>query len=216
MSSEDLFPSYSLSERRLDQAVHVLGVAWGLTAVPLLLVFTDPWGDAVKLVATLLYCIGLLWVLMMSAAYNIVVLPGAKEVLRRLDHSGIFLLIAGSYSPFALVKIGGALGITIFACIWTLAVVGLFLSLRYPRTADRASLVLCLAMGWSVVFILVPLIYAVSTAVLVLLLVGGLLYTAGVGFHLAKGLRFHNAIWHAFVLAAAVCQYVAVYLAMRA
>ncbi len=215
MSYESLFPNYSLSERRMDQVVHALGVAWVLTAVPLLLVFTDPWSGAVKLIATLLYCIGLLWMLLMSAAYNIVHSPGAKEVLRRLDHSGIFVLIAGSYSPFTLVSIGGALGIVVFSLIWTLAAVGLFLSLRYPRAADRASLILCLAMGWSVLFIIVPLIQAVSTAALVLLLVGGALYTAGVGFHLASRLRYHNAIWHAFVLAAVVCQYVSVFLAMR-
>ncbi len=112
-------------------------------------------------------------------------------------------------------KIGGAWGISIFVFVWLLAALGLVLALRFPRSGDQASLVLCLAMGWSVIIVIGPLIEAVSTRVLVLLAAGGLLYTAGVGFHLAKRLSYHNAIWHGFVVAAVVCHYLAVYEAMQ-
>lgn len=215
MTSKELFPDYTISERRLDQIIHGLGIVWALAAVPILLVLADPWDDAAKLIACLLYSFGLLWMLILSAAYNGAIASLRKEILRRMDHAGIFLLIAGSYSPFALVKIGGAWGIAIFAVIWILAAVGLVLALRFPRRGDRASLVLCLVMGWSILVSIGPLIEAVSTSVFVLLAVGGGLFTAGVGFHLAHRLRFHNAIWHLFVLAAAVCHWVAVLLAMR-
>ncbi len=214
-SSETLFPDYSLGERRMDQAVHLVGVSWALVAVPLLLIAVDPWGDAAMLIGWMLYSLGLLWMWCMSAAYNSAQAPGLKRVLRRLDHSGIFVMIAGSYSPFALVKIGGALGIGVFAFVWSLALIGVFLSLRFPHRADRASLLLSLAMGWSVLLILQPLIEAVSTSVLVLLVVGGILFTGGIAFHLARNLRFHNAIWHLFVLAAAVNHYIAIFLALR-
>ncbi len=216
VTTQSLFPSYTLGERRMDQVVHVLGVTWALVAVPLLLIGADPWGSASMLIACLLYSVGLLWMLGCSAAYNIVDAPGPKGILRRLDHAGIFVMIAGSYSPFALVALEPGLGIGVLILIWTLALLGVFLSLRYPGKADTASLVLSLAMGWSVVLFIQPLIEAISTAVLVLLVVGGGLFTLGVAFHLAKRLPYHNAIWHLFVLSAAVCHYVAVFLAMRA
>ncbi len=199
----------------MDQVVHFLGVAWVLVAVPLLLFSVAPWDDPAKLAGCLLYSVGMIWTVCISAAYNIVEAPGPKSILRRLDHSGIFVMIAGTYSPFALAVLGGGLGLGVFLYIWALAAVGVFLSMRLPHKADMAGLVLCLAMGWSVVFIIQPLIEAVSTAVLVLLMVGGGLYTSGVAFHLSRGLRYHNAIWHLFVLAAVICHWIAVLLAMH-
>ncbi len=215
-SIRELFPTYTLGERRVDQFVHALAIAVAIPAVPLLFIAADPWDDTVKLAACLLYSFGLLWMLILSAAYNGLVLHSrSKEILRRLDHTGVYLLIAGSYTPFAIVKIGGAWGISIFVFVWSLAALGFVLALRFPRTGDQASLVLCLAMGWSVIIIIGPLIDAVSTPVLVLLGAGGLLYTAGVGFHLSRRMRYHNAVWHAFVVAAVVCHYLAVYEAMQ-
>jgi len=215
MTSGHAYPKYSLSERRADWIVHAFGIAWGLVAVPVLLVLADPWNDWAKLVSCLLYSFGLLWMLGLSTAYNGVTTYVGKGVLRRLDHAGIFLLIAGSYSPFALVKIGGAWGIIIFSVIWSMAALGLLLAVCFPRKGDRLSLILCLVMGWSVLVSIGRLIDSVSTGVFVLLAVGGVLYTAGVGFHLAIRLRYHNAIWHAFVIAAAVCHWVAVLMAMQ-
>ncbi len=96
---KDRFPIYSLGERRVDQAVHTLAIVVAVPAVPLLFVAAEPWHDAAKLIACLLYSFGLLWMLFVSAAYNGIVSPGPKELLRRLDHAGIYLLIAGSYTP---------------------------------------------------------------------------------------------------------------------
>lgn len=215
-ASENSFPSYTLGERRMDNLVHMVALCWALVAVPLLFLAVNPWGDAAMLVACLLYGLGLFWMLGFSAAYNRVQAPLLKGVLRRLDHAGIFVMIAGSYSPFALVKFSSTLGYGILIFIWCLALVGVYLSLRFPGRADKAAMLLCLAMGWSVVFVMPSLVEAVSTSVVVLLVVGGVLYTGGVAFHLAKELRYHNAIWHLFVLAAVVCHYIAIFLALKA
>ncbi len=209
------FPTYTLAERRLDRAIHGLAILVAIPAVPLLFIAADPWDDSVKLIACLLYSFALLWMLIVSAAYNGIVLHSrSKEVLRRLDHVGVYLLIAGSYTPFALVKIGGAWGTSVFVFVWSLATLGFILVLRFPRSGDRASLGLCLAMGWSVIIIIGPLIQALSIRVLVLLAAGGLLYSVGVAFHLSERMRYHNAVWHAFVVAAVVCHYLAVYEAL--
>lgn len=214
--SEDMFPIYTLGERRMDHLVHMVALAWAVVAIPLLFIGVAPWGDAAMLVACLLYSLGLFWMLGFSAAYNRVQAPRVKTILRRLDHAGIFVMIAGSYAPFALVKFSSTLGYGILIFICCLALVGVYISLRYPGRADKAAMLLCLAMGWSVVFVLPSLIEAVSTSVLVLLVVGGVLFTGGVTFHLAKELRYHNAIWHLFVLAAVICHYVAIFLALKA
>ncbi len=214
-ASETVFPSYTMGERRLDNLVHMVGLAWALVAIPLLFLTVSPWGDAAMLIACLLYSLGLFWMLGFSAAYNGVQAPGPKRILRRLDHAGIFVMIAGSYAPFALVKFSSTLGYGILIFIWCLALVGIYISLRLPGRADKTAIVLCLAMGWSVVFVMPSLVEAVSTSVLVLLVVGGVLYTGGVTFHLAKDLRYHNAIWHLFVLAAVICHYIAIFLALK-
>ncbi len=215
MTSYGFFPNYTQSERRVDLAVHLLGLVWAFSAVPLLLFATNSLGDPAKLVSALLYSLGLLWMLGFSTAYNAVQSPGPKRILRRLDHSGIFVMIAGTYTPFALVKFQSTLGLGILAFIWCLAVIGVLLSLVLPKRVDKTTLTLCLVMGWSVVLVFPSLEAAVSTTVLVLLMVGGGLFTTGVAFYLAKGLRFHNAIWHLFVLAAVVCHWIAVFLALR-
>ncbi|MEQ8655553.1 MAG: hemolysin III family protein [Kiloniellales bacterium] len=214
--SEDMFPIYTLGERRMDHLVHMVALAWAVVAIPLLFIGVAPWGDAAMLVACLLYSLGLLWMLGFSAAYNRVQAPRVKSILRRLDHAGIFVMIAGSYAPFALVKLSSTLGNGILVFIWALALVGIYMSLRLPGRADKAMIFLCLTMGWSVVVIMPSLVAAVSSSVLVLLVIGGVLYTSGVMFHLAKRLRYHNAIWHVFVLAAVVCHYIAIFLALKA
>jgi len=151
-----------------------------------------------------------------SAAYNLSVAFRYKGLLRRLDRAGIFVMIAGSYSPFVLVTIGGWLGTAVFLAVWCLAAVGLYSALCHPRRGEGLALALYLGMGWSLLTFIGRLADSVSTATLALLIAGGVLFTAGTGFYLAGKLPFHNAIWHAFVLAAAGCHYVAIYLTLRA
>jgi hemolysin III len=177
--------------------------------VAVLLALAFPAATAGTLASLLLYSAGLLAMLSFSALYNLTVTPRRKEILRRLDHSAIYLMIAGTYTPFAL-KIGGMQGIVLLSVLWGVAALGIALKLLRPRRGDGLSLVLYLAMGWSMLFALRPLIDAVTASVLVLLMAGGIVYTLGVVFHLWQRLRFNNAIWHLCVLAGAACHYAAV------
>ncbi|MGF1454525.1 MAG: hemolysin III family protein [Alphaproteobacteria bacterium] len=204
------FPIYTKSERRVDFGVHVSGLIFVAIGVPIILVMGLERANLPVAIGLPLYAVGLVMMISFSALYNIVERPDWKEILRRLDHSGIFLMIAGSYSPFALVKIGGPWGVGLFAFVWSCAILGVVAATVFPRRADRMIVILCLFMGWSIVFAINPLVHAVSTTTLVLLTVGGLTYTIGVFFHMAERLPYHNAVWHIFVLAAAGLHYAAV------
>jgi hemolysin III len=160
-------------------------------------------------VGLIVYSVGLIGMFAASAAYNLVSHVGVKETLRSLDHAAIFVMIAGSYTPFALV-VGGAAGYTLLAAVWVIAAVGVSIKLRFPRRFDKLSVLLYLAQGWIVLLALDPIIAALPSRALTLLVAGGVVYTVGVAFHLLERLRFHNAIWHIFVLGGAACQFVAI------
>jgi hemolysin III len=170
----------------------------------------------VLLLASLgLYAVGLLAMLICLAFYNLALydmipLSSRTGVLRRLDHAAIFVMIAGTYSPFALVAIGGRWGLGLFAFVWFVATCGVVLKLLSPDRLERLSIGLYLLLGWSVLAALDPLFGAVSLPGIVLLAAGGVLYTVGVAFPLWQRLPYHTAIWHALVLAAAACHYAAV------
>jgi hemolysin III len=133
-------------------------------------------------------------------------------LLRRLDHAGIFLMIAGSYTPFTIHNLKGpwAWGMTI--AIWSVAAAGVLMKLTMPKLDRRISLALYLAMGWLVVVALKPMIHSVAWAALILLLAGGVLYSTGVIFYVNKRLKFSRAIWHGHVVAAAATHWTAVLL----
>lgn len=204
------FPSYSARERLVDAVVHVIGIVFAIAGISVLLAFAAINLDTLGVTSLAVYAAGLAAMVGFSAAYHMVTHQRAKAVLRRLDHSAIFIMIAGSYTPFALVKIGGAWGYALFGIVWAVALVGVVIKLISPHRFERVSIALYLAQGWTVIMAIGPLVSAVSVPVLVLLAVGGLLYTVGVLFHLWEGLSYHNAIWHLFVLAAAGCHYAAV------
>lgn len=205
-----VFPTYSRAEHIADGIVHVLGVTFGLAACTTLFVAALPSHDALLWLALGLYGLGLMAMLVCSAAYNLTPHPRLKEVIRRLDHAAIFVMIAGSYTPFTLIAIGGAWGLGLLAFVWTVALGGVALKLFWPRRFDRLSVVAYLLLGWSILVAIDPLWGALSAAGLVLLGTGGLLYTLGVVFHLWQRLPYQNAIWHACVLAAAACHFSAV------
>lgn len=203
-------PAYSRSERIADAILHVTGVAAALVAVPVLITLAAVWhGDAPVIAAAAVYGAGLIAMLAFSAAYHLVRQPRAKELLRRFDHAAIYVKIAGTYTPFAVLA-AGAHAAAILAGIWSAALAGLALKLAAPRRLEGLAIVLYLAMGWAILAIGGPILDGLSTAGLSLILTGGGLYTIGVAVHLSPRLRFHNAIWHALVLAASFVFYAAV------
>lgn len=203
-------PRYSRAERLADAVVHGVSLAFGLGACIALAVVLLPSHDGLRWLAVGLYGAGLLATLGCSALYNMTVRSRWKAVFRRLDHAAIFVMIAGTYTPFLLIAVGGAWGHGLLAFVWTVALTGVAVKLLWPRRFDRVSVAAYLLLGWSIVVVLDPLIASLSAAGLVLLAVGGLLYTLGVVFHLWTRLPYQNAIWHVFVLAAAACHFSAV------
>lgn len=202
----DLPHTPSAAEHWADAAVHLAGVLFAICA----LAFLFPHAAALENGFSLLvYGCGLAAMLGASAAYNLWSGP-AKEILRRVDHAMIFVMIAGSYTPFVMLRLNGSTAALVGGVVWTGALIGVALKLLYPRRFERLSLVLYLALGWMLVVCFRPLMDSLAVSTLVLLLAGGLLYTAGVPIHLATRLRFHNAAWHACVLAAAICHFAAI------
>jgi hemolysin III len=145
-----------------------------------------------------------------SAAYNMVGDRIWTQTLRRLDHAAIYLMIAGTYTPFTLIGLHGHGGKWLLALVWLVAVGGIVLKLFWPHRLRALSLVLYLTLGWIGVVAAGSIVAALPPAAVILLAVGGVLYTTGVIFHVWTSLSFQNAIWHAFVLAAAGCHYAAV------
>lgn len=200
--------AYSRAERLADAAIHLAGLAAVLVAVPALIaaaaLLRD---DPAALVAVSVYGAALVAMILCSALYNLVPAPRWEWLLKRLDHSAIYLKIAGTYTPFTLMS---GHGLWLLAGVWGAALAGVGIKLASPDRFRRLALGLYLGIGWAGLLAGGTLLAALSGPVLALILAGGLLYTAGLAFFLLERLPFHYAIWHAFVLAASVAFYAAV------
>lgn len=202
--------NYTRAEHLVDGWVHVIGVSASIIAAAILMWLAIAERSTVSAVSLAVYAAGLVAVFSFSAAYHTAALPDWKEALRRLDHAAIFVMIAGTYTPFALVKIAAPWGYALCAVVWSVAALGVTIKLAWPRRFERTSIVLYLAQGWAVLAVIEPLWSAVSISALILLAAGGVVYTAGVGVYHWRRLPYHNAVWHALVLIAAGCHYAAV------
>ena len=204
---------YDRAEIIADGVVHAIGVCLGLIGAVTIVVMAVKI-ERINLVPILVYVIGLVTMLTFSAAYNMWPVSPAKWVLRRYDQSAIYLLIAGTYTPFLaqmknfLASAGLGIG------VWSSAFVGIALKLTLPGRFDRLSVVLCLLIGWSGVIAYDSLTSVLPSSAVLLLAIGGILYSLGTLFHAWKRLRFHTAIWHGFVLLGASCHYSAVLLCL--
>jgi hemolysin III len=192
-----------------DLVVHVVGLTLALVGGIVLLALAVRSGSISGVVGVSIYGAGLLAMLAFSTAYNFAKAK-YRPTLRRLDHAGIFLMIAGSYTPFTIHNLTGgwAWGMTI--AIWALAAVGAFSKLFLPKVDRRLGVAVYLALGWLVVVALKPMIDHVAWYALLLLLAGGVLYSTGVIFYVNKRLKFARAIWHGHVVAAAATHWAAV------
>src|SRR5438093_1759329 len=200
---------YDRGEIIADGIVHATGIFLGLIGAVMIVVVSVKM-QQIELAPILIYAGGLAALLCLSACYNMWSISPTKWILRRFDHSAIYLLIAGTYTPFlaqmksSLVSAGLGVG------VWVSALLGMCLKLAFPGRFDRFAVVLCLLLGWSGALVYQSLASALPSMSLWLLAIGGALYSIGIVFHAWKGLRFQNAIWHAFVLLAASCHYSAV------
>jgi hemolysin III len=209
-SLEHMIRRYDASEIIADGIVHGVGVVLALCAVTALIFYATAWGTAGAIVASWIYGLGLLASLGISFAYNVWPRSPAKWFLRRLDHSAIFILIAATYTPFLVAALPDPLVMANLIGLWCVAGFGVALKCAWPGRFDRLTILLYLAMGWSGVAIFSHLYDVLSLATLALILIGGIIYTVGVIFHVWEKLRFQNAIWHGFVVTAAGVHYAAV------
>jgi hemolysin III len=200
---------YDRVELIVDGIVHAIGVSFGLVGAITIFVVAARSPHTAEAASIVVYSVGLLSMLGFSAAYNIWPVSRAKWVLRRFDHSAIFMMIAGTYTPFIAHLKGGAVAIGLLLGVWLTAVVGIILKLSLPGRFDRLGVVLYLLLGWSGVVVYEPVVAVLPSLSIWLLAIGGALYSIGVVFYAWQGLRFQNAIWHAFVLVAACCHYLA-------
>jgi len=210
MSTRDRVPTaYTRAELLSDAAVHVTGIAVSIVAVPVLITFAAIWiGDAGTVIAAVIYGGSLLAMFVASAANNMIHVPARKDLLRRIDQSAIYVKIAGSYTPLAVLT-GTHAGLFL-ASLWGAALAGASLRMFSPARLKWASIFLYLGIGWAAALFGGPLIAALTPTGFALILVAGLLYTLGVGFFVWERLPFHNTIWHVFVLAATYVLYAAV------
>lgn len=202
--------NYDRAELIADGIIHAVGVLSGIVAATVLVVLAAVYADPADIVGVSIYVAGLLSMLVLSATYNLWPVSPAKWLLRRFDHSAIYLLIAATYTPFILALKDSVFALTLLVCVWCVAILGIVLKLRYPGRFDRVAIGIYLAMGWSGVMLYDAVVKALPALVLGFILAGGLLYSFGVIFHAWRRLRFQNAIWHGFVLAGAACHYTAV------
>jgi len=201
---------YSTGERVADGCVHVTGIAFSVLATAAMMTIAAKTLPAASTVSLGVYGFGMVLVFVCSAAYNLATDRRWKPILRRFDHAAIYVKIAGTYTPFAFVKMGDAVGLALLGVVWAITAFGATAKLLWPERLVRTSYVLYLVQGWAVVAAFGSLVPTISSQVLLLLVVGGCLYTVGVIFHLWERLPYHNAIWHAFVLAASACHFAAI------
>ena len=201
----------SPGEELANTITHGVALLASLAALPVLVVAAARRGDSWQVIATAIFGATLILLYLASTLYHVLPSPRAKQVLRVIDHSAIYLLIAGTYTPFTLGVLRGPWGWTLFGTIWALALFGVAakwsIGFRYPRL----STALYVAMGWLVVVAVRPLVAHVAPAGLAWLLAGGLCYTGGVVFYATDTrMRYGHAIWHLFVMAGSACHFAAV------
>lgn len=205
-------PRYSLGEEIANSVTHGVGWLASVGGLAVLVTVAALTGGALRVVSCAVFGTTLVQLYAASTLYHALPSPRAKRVFRVLDHSAIFLLIAGSYTPLALVALGGGWGWALFSCVWFLAVVGVLLNTLAHGRWRWLSITLYLLMGWLVVIATKPLLAALAITPLVLLVAGGLAYTLGLTFYALKRMPYGHAVWHLFVLAGSTLHYFAVLL----
>ena len=202
--------NYDRAELIADGVVHIVGICAGLVAATVLVVLTAVYATGLDIVVVSIYVAGLLAMLGLSATYNLLPVSRAKWILRRFDHSAIYVLIAATYTPFIMELRDSYIAIALLVGVWCVAIAGIVLKLALPGRYDRVAVGLYLALGWSGLMLYDTVVKALPALALWLVVAGGVLYSLGVIFHAWQRLRFQNAIWHGFVLLGAACHYTAI------
>ncbi|MGR5066095.1 PAQR family membrane homeostasis protein TrhA [Photobacterium sp. DNB22_13_2] len=206
---------YSVTEEVANSISHGLGMVFGIIGLVLLLVQAISAGaDALSITSLSIYGTSMILLYLASTLYHAIPFERAKRAKRALktfDHCAIYLLIAGTYTPFLLITLRTPLAITLMAVIWGIALIGIVLKIAFVYRFKRLSLATYLTMGWLSLIAVYPLAMSLATGGLVLLAAGGIVYSVGVVFYVNKRIPYNHAIWHLFVLGGTVCHFLAIY-----
>ena len=203
--------AYTAREELANSLTHGLGAVLSVAGLVLLVVFAARHGDAWHVVSTAIFGSTLVLLYTASTLYHSLRGERLKQRLQKFDHAAIFLLIAGTYTPFVLVPLRGPWGWSLFGIVWGLAIVGVALKFWFAGRFKLVSTLIYIGMGWLVVIAIKPLMAALPAGGVKLLVAGGLCYTGGAVFYLWKRLPYHHAVWHLFVLGGSACHWAAVF-----
>lgn len=203
--------NYTVGEEIAHAITHGIGALLSVAGLAVLVSYATLNGDGWHIVSSSVYGATLIILYSASTLYHAITHPRAKSVLQLLDHAAIYLLIAGTYTPFLLVSLRGLWGWSLFVVIWSIAITGIVFEFINSPRFQKLSLWLYLGMGWIVLLAIKPMLAVVETAGLVLLLLGGLSYSLGVIFYVREQMAYHHAIWHLFVLAGSVFHFFSVF-----
>ncbi|HDQ05062.1 MAG TPA: hemolysin III family protein [Deltaproteobacteria bacterium] len=197
-------------EEIFNSITHGTGALMSLAGLVLLIVFASLYGEARHIVSCTIFGVSLVLLYTASTLYHSFRKPRVKFVFKIIDHSCIYILIAGTYTPFMLVAVRGVLGWTIFGIVWGMTVLGILFKSFFIHRFKIFSTLTYIAMGWIAIFAIKPIFQNLSEGAIFWLIAGGLAYTVGTIFYAWKKLPFNHSIWHSFVLAGSICHFVAV------
>ncbi|MDO3720762.1 hemolysin III family protein [Marinobacter sp. chi1] len=198
-------------EEWLNSATHGIGTLLSIIGTIVLVAGASQLEDNWKLVSFSIFGASLILLYLASTLYHGTRHPELKKLFKTLDHCAIFLLIAGTYTPFLLVNMRGTVGWTLFAIIWSLAITGVVLKIIFKNRYELARVGIYIAMGWLIIFASSDLVASLSDTALTLMIAGGIAYTGGVAFYLADRIPYMHAVWHLFVIGGSACHFSAVY-----
>ncbi|HHF3067459.1 MULTISPECIES: PAQR family membrane homeostasis protein TrhA [Vibrio diabolicus subgroup] len=205
-------PQYSQREELANTITHGIGMIFGIVGLILLLIKAiDQQADTLTLASMAVYGASIIVLFLASTLYHAIPHPNAKRWLKTFDHCAIYLLIAGSYTPFLLVSLRTPLAFGLMIVIWTIALLGIIMKVAFVYRFKKLSLMTYLVMGWLSLIVIYQLAINLDIGGLTLLAAGGIVYSLGVIFYVTKRIPFNHAIWHGFVLAGCVCHFFAIY-----
>lgn len=212
MVKKNVLPTYTLSEELINSISHGIGTALSITALVLCVVQAALHGNAWGVVSSCVYGASLIILYCMSTLYHAITNKTARTVFRVFDHTSIFFLIAGTYTPITFVTLNGALGWTMFGIVWGAAVLGIVLNSISIEKFKKFSMICYIGMGWAAIIGIKSIFQSLPTKGFVLLILGGVLYTVGIIFYALKKFKYMHCVWHFFVLAGSILHFFCIYL----
>ncbi len=208
--SEKIERPQTLEEELANSLTHGIGVLFSVVAISLMITFSVLNGSILHIISSSFFGGAFLLMYTFSTLYHAIQHEKTKSLLRIFDHISIYILIAGTYTPFLLIGLGDTKGWIMFGIVWSIAVLGIFFKVFFKHRFPKMSLILYLGVGWIAVFIALPLYEKLPTHILSLLLAGGLSYTVGTIFYANKRMLYAHSIWHVFVLIGTITHFIAV------